>query len=509
MTVHKQAMTEKLSPSGDFLDAALALLGPRGLIRDPDLVEPWLTDWRGRYTGRALALAAPGDTAELSALIKLCAHYRVAVVPQGGNSGMVGGATPDAQGHQLLLSLRRLNQIKAIDVNARQVTCGAGVVLQTLHEEAAKHDLRFALTLGGKGSATVGGLISTNAGGTQVLRHGTMRKQVLGVEAVLADGSIFSALTPLKKDNRGFDLKQLLIGSEGTLGVVAAATLRLLPAIADRVVVWAGTSSLPTARALLLHAEAALGDALEGFEVLPQSCLEAVLELLPDARAPLADAHPWHALIEVVADRAGAAALAGRVEAMLSEAFEAGLVADAAIAANEAQAEAFWLIRESISPAERAQGPAMQHDISVPVERMPDFVATAVPIIEAHWPGTRAIAFGHLGDGNVHFHVIAPPGVDRAVWEAGDGTAISHEVYDLVVAWHGSISAEHGIGQTKRDELARLGDPVALELMRRVKAALDPLGLLNPGKLVPPRTDTLADTPADSGAILAPASANA
>jgi FAD/FMN-containing dehydrogenase len=467
-----------------FLDAAFAILGPRGLIRDHDLIEPWLTDWRGRYTGRTLAMAAPADTAELAALMLLCARHRVAVVPQGGNSGMVGGATPTTQGDELLLSLRRLNRIEQIDVDARQVTCGAGVVLQTLHEAVAQVGLRFPLTLGGKGSATVGGLISTNAGGTQVLRHGAMRALVLGVEAVLADGSVYSALTPLKKDNRGFDLKQLLIGSEGTLGIVTAATLRLVPAIADRVVVWAGVASIQTARALLLHAEAALGDALEGFEVLPQSSLEAVLDLLPDARAPLAEAHPWHALIEVVADRAGASGLSERVEAMLADAFEAGLVSDATIAANETQAEAFWTLRDSVAPAERAQGPAMQHDISVPVARMADFVDMAVPTIEARWPGTRAIAFGHLGDGNVHFHVIAPPGADRAAWEATDGAAISHDVYDLVVAWHGSISAEHGIGQAKRDELVRLGDPVAIAMMRRVKAAMDPAGLLNPGKLI-------------------------
>ena len=490
-----------------FLDQASAILGPRGLIRDHDLIEPWLTDWRGRYTGRALAMAAPADTAELAALIRLCARYRVAVVPQGGNSGMVGGATPAPDGDELLLSLRRLDHIIRLDGHARQVTCGAGVVLQTLHEAAAGADLRFPLTLGGKGSATVGGLIATNAGGTQVLRHGTMRALVLGVEAVLADGSIYSALMPLKKDNRGFDLKQLLIGSEGTLGIITAATLRLVPAIADRVVVWAGVPSLQTARALLLRAEAALGDALEGFEVVPRSGLEAVLELLPDARSPLADDHEWHALIETVADRAGADALPGRVEAMLADAFAAGLLADATIAANDTQAEAFWLLRDSVAPAERARGPAVQHDISVPVERMADFVDMAVPAIEARWPGTHAMAFGHLGDGNVHFHVIAPPGVEREAWEAGDGAAISHAVYDLVVAWHGSISAEHGIGQSKRDELVRLGDPVALDMMRRVKAALDPLGLLNPGKLIGAPDETGAGKTVGNALARAPAKA--
>ncbi len=466
-----------------FLAEAAALLGPRGLTADADLMEPWLTDWRGRFTGKALAMASPATTAEVAALVALCAAHGVPIVPQGGNSSMSGGATPDEGGASLLLSLRRMNAIRALDREGRKATCEAGVVLHTLHEAADEAGLRFPLTLGGKGSATIGGLISTNAGGGQVLRHGSMRAQVLGLEAVLADGSVFSQLTPLKKDNRGFDLKQLMIGSEGTLGIVTAATLRLLPAVADRVVIWAGVASLKAARALLLYCDDAAGAALEQFEVLPQRCLEAVLDYLPDSRAPLAEAHPWHALIEVVADRSSAEGLRERCEAMMAGAFEQGLVADAAIAASESQAEAFWLLRESIAPAERAKGPAVQHDISVPVERMPEFVEAAVPAIEAAWPGTEAVAFGHLGDGNVHFHVLAPAGHDMS-WTMADGNTISHEVNDLVTRWGGSISAEHGIGQLKRDELARLGDPVALDIMRRVKAALDPAGLLNPGKLV-------------------------
>ncbi|HWU04248.1 MAG TPA: FAD-binding oxidoreductase, partial [Novosphingobium sp.] len=321
-----------------FLAAAAALLGPRGLTGDADLMAPWLTDWRGRYTGRALALASPASTVEVSALMRLCVQYGVTVVPQGGNSGMSGGATPDAGGHSLLLSLRRLNTIGPIDADARQVTCGAGVVLQNLHEAAEAQGLRFPLTLGGKGSATVGGLIATNAGGTQVLRHGNMRAQVLGLEAVLASGEVFSALTPLKKDNRGFDQKQLFIGSEGTLGIVTAATLRLLPAVAQRRVVWAGVESIQAARALMLHCEGAVGEALEGFEVVADPSLDAVLDYAPDMRAPLSPRQPWYALIEVVADAAGADTLAERVETMLADAFEAGLLADAVIAASETQA---------------------------------------------------------------------------------------------------------------------------------------------------------------------------
>ena len=471
--------------SRSFAEQAAELLGPRGFTQDSDLVTPWLTDWRGRYTGKALGLASPADTREVAQLVALCAEHGVPIVPQGGNSGMSGGATPDQAGNSIILSLRRMNAIRHIDAQAKQVTCEAGVVLQTLHDEAARHRLRFPLTLGGKGSATIGGLISTNAGGTQVLRHGTMRAQVLGLEAVMADGQILDTLTPLKKDNRGFDLKQLLIGSEGTLGIVTAATLRLLPEIGGRCVIWAGLESLSQARQLLLHCEDMAAEELEGFEVIPSHCLEAVLDHLPDARNPLAGHHAWHALIELVAEAGQVGALQPLAEDMLSSAMEQGLLEDAVIAANETQAEAFWLIRDSISPAERAIGPAMQHDISVPVATMAQFVEHASPLIEERFPGTRAVAFGHLGDGNVHFHVLAPPQAVRGEWEEGQGKEISAFVHDLVTQWDGSISAEHGIGQMKRDELGRLGDPVSLSVMRAIKDALDPRGLLNPGKLVP------------------------
>ncbi|MCP5383711.1 MAG: FAD-binding oxidoreductase [Altererythrobacter sp.] len=468
-----------------FIARAQAMLGPRGFTHDSDIMAPSLTDWRGRYSGKALGLASPASTEEVAQFVSLCAAHRVAIVPQGGNSGMSGGATPDASGEAVVLSLRRLDAIGEIDVDAGKVTCGAGVILQVLHEAAAKERLRFPLTLGGKGSATIGGLISTNAGGTQVLRHGAMRAQVLGIEAVLADGQVFNSLLPLKKDNRGFDLKQMLIGSEGTLGIVTAATLRLLPEIGGRTVVWVGLGSITDARRLLLHCERTVGDRLEGFEVLPRHCLDAVLDHLPDARSPLGGQHEWHALIELVAEQGAADSLDSLAQAMLETPFENGLIEDATIATSETQAEQFWLLRDSISPAERAIGPAMQHDISVPVERMADFVEQAVPQVETRFPGTAALAFGHLGDGNVHFHVLAPPGVLRGVWEEADGKEISMFVHNLVTDWGGSISAEHGIGQMKLAELERLGDPVSLGLMRRVKDALDPLGILNPGKLVP------------------------
>ncbi|MEO0420648.1 MAG: FAD-binding oxidoreductase [Pseudomonadota bacterium] len=481
--------TATLSPTNErnqlFVEAADEVLGSKGFTQDPDLVEPWLTDWRGRYTGRALGLASPANTQEVAELMRLCAQHRVPIVPQGGNSGMAGGATPDDSGDGVILSLRRMNTIRSLDAGAGQVVCEAGVILQTLHEAAGEHALRFPLTLGGKGSATIGGLVSTNAGGTQVLRYGTMRAQVLGIEAVLADGQVFDSLTVLKKDNRGFDLKQLLIGSEGTLGIVTAATLRLLPAPRARVTAWVGLSSVIDARTLLRNADGAMGDALEGFEIAPAHCLESVLAHLPDARSPLDQAHAWNALIECTSPSDDTAALQDRLAEVLAEALERGLIADAVIAANDTQAEQFWALRDSISPAERALGPAMQHDISVPVEKMPEFVLAAIPAIESEFSGVTGTAFGHLGDGNVHFHVIAPNGAVPGEWEEAQGKQVSARVHDLVTQWGGSISAEHGIGQMKVDELGRLGDPVSLSIMRAVKAALDPHGLLNPGKLVP------------------------
>jgi FAD/FMN-containing dehydrogenase len=307
---------------------------------------------------------------------------------------------------------------------------------------------------------------------------------------VLASGEVLDLMTPLKKDNRGFDLKQLLIGSEGTLGIVTAATLRLLPAATGRATAWVGLGGIVEARTLLRRMERALGDALEGFEVVPAHCLDSVLAHQSAARAPLAERHAWNALIECVSSAQDSAALREGLETALAAALEDGLIADAVIAANDTQAEAFGALGVGISAAARALGPAMQHDISVPVEKMPEFILAAVPDVEAGFPGTRAVAFGHLGDGNVHFHVLAPDGAARGVWEESQGKAVSAKVYDLVTAWGGSISAEHGIGQMKVDELARLHDPVALAVMAQVKRALDPDGLLNPGKLLQPPSPT-------------------
>ncbi|MFC4292904.1 FAD-binding oxidoreductase [Sphingorhabdus arenilitoris] len=469
----------------DALDAFRKLLGPKGYSDDPDVLSPWLTDWRGRYTGRAAAMLSPANSAEVSALVKIAAAHKIALVPQGGNSGMVAGATPDETGDAVLLSMRRMDQIIGFNEGERTICCEAGVILQNLHDVAASRGLRFPLTLGGKGSATIGGLISTNAGGTQVLRHGTMRALVNGIEAVLPDGSIYDGLSPLKKDNRGYDLKHLMIGAEGTLGIVTAANLQLVPALIDRCVIWAGVESPQAAHQLLLFMQSKLREQLEGFEILPRRALTAVLKHIDGTRPPLTGNHSWHVLMEIVQDDPAADAPGDIAAEIMAQALQQNLIEDAACSVNETQAEAFWKIRDSVAEAERAEGPALQHDISVPVADMARFITDESPQIEAAFPGTQIVAFGHLGDGNIHFHVKAPKDADPKNWYENNMAAISAAVYDRVTSYKGSISAEHGIGQLKVRELARLADPARLLTLRAIKKAMDPDGIMNPGKLVP------------------------
>lgn len=480
-------MTSQLAdrPEQEHLIAAVRRrLGGEAITTDPERIAPALTDWRGRFHGRSPAMLLPRDTAEVSAMVRLAGEYHVPLVPQGGNTSMVGGATPPADGSAILLSTRRLNRIRSVVADAEVAVAEAGVVLQTLHEAATTAGRRFPLTLGARGSATIGGLVSTNAGGTQVLRWGTMRRLVAGVEAVLPDGSVHDGLTPLRKDNRGYDLNQLLLGAEGTLGIVTAAALRLLPAVVARAVGWVGIAT-PQVGLDLLRQMQRVTPTIESFEIIPGDTLALVIAQVPGARAPLASAHPWHLLIELVASDPAEEDPAALLERLLAVALEAGLAADAVIAANEAQAEAFWRLRDSLSAAERSTGPAVQHDISVPVDAMPAFMRDAATAAEARFPGTHATSFGHLGDGNIHFHVRAPAGADPAHWQGEDGPVISRFVHDMVVAAGGSISAEHGIGQMKLEELDRLGPPARLSAMRAIKRGLDPHNLFNPGKLVP------------------------
>jgi FAD/FMN-containing dehydrogenase len=463
-----------------MIEAVRQRLGEGSVITEPDVLQPWLTDWRGRWTGAAPALVEPRSTEEVAAIVGLAAEHRVALVPQGGNTSMVGGATPAADGGSLLLSLRRMNRLRHLA--ADHAVAEAGVILATLNDAALAQGRRFPLTLGARGSATIGGLAATNAGGTQVLRFGTMRQLVLGVEAVLADGSVHDGLAGLKKDNRGYNLDQLLIGSEGTLGIVTAVSVRLVPAVAARAVAWVGVQT-PQHGLRMLRLLQERTDRIEGFEILPNESLTAVLRHVPGTRAPLEARHDWHVLVEATATSTTEQAPGLSLERLLAEALGEGLIKDAVIAANEAQADAFWRIRDSISEAERACGPAVQHDISVPVDLMPSFMEQAAREVERAFPGTRASGFGHLGDGNIHFHVRAPADAKRE-WVQEEGQAASRLVHDLVTAAGGSISAEHGIGQMKREELARLLPPARLRAMRAIKEALDPLGILNPGKLL-------------------------
>jgi len=457
-------------------------LGSKAVITDPKDIEPWVSDWRGRVHGATPAILAPASTEDVVEIVKLAAEHRVPLVPQGGNTGMVAGATPPADGSALLLSMRRMNKIRSISAEDRLAVAEAGVVLATLHEAANDIGMRFPLTIGSRGSCTIGGLTSTNAGGTQVLKFGMMRSLIAGVEAVLPDGSVHSGLSGLKKDNRGYSLDQLLIGAEGTLGVVTAVARRLVPAVAARAVAWAGVDSPMKALALLRFLEART-TAIEGFELVPADSLQLVLKHIPGTRPPLAGDHPWNVLIEATTDDPAADIIA-EVERLLAAALEAKLISDAVIASNEAQAEAFWRIRDAISEAERAEGQTLAHDISVPVADMPRFIVEASKDVEAKFPGVIASAFGHLGDGNVHFHVRAASHASPD-WYKAEGEKITHMVDDLATAAGGSISAEHGIGQLKRDEFERLAPPGRIHALQAIKHALDPLDIMNPGKLVP------------------------
>jgi len=478
-------MVRPASPA--LLDELESLLGPRGFTRDEEAMAPWLSDWRGRYHGRSAALLSPASAGEVQAIVAGCAREGVALVPQGGNTSMVGGATPEEAGG-LLLSLRRMKAIRSVSVEDNVATVEAGVVLSDLHDAAAEAGRRFPLSLAAKGSATVGGLVSTNAGGTQVLRFGPMRSLVLGLEAVLPDGSLFEGLSPLRKDNRGYDIKQLLIGAEGTLGVVTAASLKLVAAPGSSAVAWVGLASPAAALALLRRLEARLGDSVESFELVPKDALALVLAGIPGTRAPLAGEPLWNVLVESVAPE-GARDAAEALQEALAAALDEGLAEDATVAASEAQAAALWRLRESIAEAERLNGPSVKHDVSVPVSAMPAFIERARAEVEARFDGARVVAFGHLGDGNVHLSVQPPAAAEAEPWLAAQGGAVTRIVHDLVGAAGGSISAEHGIGQMKLAELARTMAPARLAALRAVKRALDPAGIMNPGKLLPPLGD--------------------
>ena len=468
-------------PGATLLERLAAVVGPDHVLTADADVAPFLADWRGRYRGATRAVVRPGATAEVADVVRACAAAGTAIVPQGGNTGLCGGATPDATGHAVVLSLARMNRVRALDAANATITVEAGMPLAAVHEAAAAAGLAFPLSLASEGSCTIGGNLSTNAGGTAVLRYGNARDLTLGVEAVLADGSVFAGLRGLRKDNTGYDLKQLFIGAEGTLGIVTAAVLKLFPAPRTRVTALAAVASVERAVALLSRTQRALADRLTGFELMSAFSLALSRKHHQGAPDPL-PGHPWYVLVQAD-DAAADAPLAARVEAALAAAIDAGAAADAVLAQSGEQAARMWALRENISEAQRREGPNIKHDISLPVSAVPAFMAACDAALARAFPGARLVVFGHLGDGNLHYNLSAPEGIvaDSFMDNAARANRIVH---DLVAHHAGSFSAEHGVGQLKRADLVRYKGDVELRLMRAVKQALDPRGLLNPGKVL-------------------------
>jgi FAD/FMN-containing dehydrogenase len=464
-----------------LLDDLRAAVGPRNVRVDGDL-SAWEVDWRKRWQGRAFAVVRPAATAEVAAVVKACAAHGAAVVPQGGNTGLVGGSVPDASGTQVLLSLTRMNRVRAVDAANLAMTVDAGCVLEAVQQQAAAHGLLFPLSLAAEGSCTIGGNLATNAGGTQVLRYGNARELCLGLEVVTPAGDVWNGLSGLRKDNTGYDLRDLYIGSEGTLGIITAATLKLVPQPAAVMTALAAVPTMDAAVALLQRAQARLSAGLTGFEVMGEFALSLVRRHFPQLAQPLPPA-PWTVLLEQ-SDAEGQAHARRLFEALLESSLEDGLITDAAIAENLAQSHAMWHLRESIPLAQVEEGANIKHDIALPVSRIPAFVADTDAALEQAFPGVRLVDFGHLGDGNLHYNVQAPQGVSADDFLREREAAVNAIVYGAVVAHGGSISAEHGIGQLKRDELAHTKSPVALALMRAIKRALDPDGIMNPGRVL-------------------------
>jgi FAD/FMN-containing dehydrogenase len=467
-----------------FLAELQALLGAEHVLTGGD-ADSYTVDWRGRYRGRALAVARPGSTQAVADVVRLCAGHGVPVVPQGGNTGLCGGATPSADGKALVLSLARLNRVREVDTSNDTITVESGCILQAVQQAAEQAGRLFPLSLAAEGSCTIGGNLSTNAGGTQVLRYGNTRELTLGLEVVTPEGEIWHGLRGLRKDNTGYDLRDLYIGSEGTLGIITAATLKLFPLPVARCTALLAVPDVESGVQLLARARNGFGAALTGFELMAGNCLQAVVRLFPQQRLPFSGESaqsPWFALLEL-SDSESESHARERFETVLGEALEAGLATDAAIAENVSQSRALWHLRESIPLAEAELGKAIKHDVSVPISRIAEFVRTTNALLQERFPGVGHVIFGHLGDGNLHYNVTPAPGQEEAALLALQ-PQVYGVVHDSVHAHGGSISAEHGVGQLKIDELPRYKDPLELALMRRIKRALDPHGIMNPGKVV-------------------------
>ncbi len=463
------------------LAALRAAVGPSQVLHDGDL-SAYERDWRRRWHGKALAVVRPGSTAEVAAVVRACAGLGLSLVPQGGNTGLVGGGVPDESGTQVLLSLQRLNRIRQVDAANLAITAEAGCVLQAVQEAAAAQGLMFPLSLAAEGSCTLGGNLATNAGGTQVLRYGNARALCLGLEVVTADGEVWDGLSGLRKDNTGYDLRDLFIGSEGTLGIITAATMVLTPQPAAITTAMAACASLRDAVSLLQLARARLGAGLTGFEVMARFALDLVARHFATLPAPLPGA-PWTVLLEQ-SDNEGQDQARQRFEALLGDALERGLIQDAVVAESLAQSQGLWHVRESIPLAQAQEGLNIKHDIALPVSAVADFVEQTDAALQAYMAGVRLVNFGHLGDGNLHYNVQAPEGVDGNRFLAEHEPAVNHIVYDAVQRFGGSISAEHGVGQLKRDEIVERKSPVAIGLMKSIKRALDPHGRLNPDRVL-------------------------
>ena len=465
------------APSPAFLDELKAALGPGGWTQDPEVVAPFLTEWRNRWTGDTPILLTPRSTEEVARIVTLCARDGVAITPQGGGTGLVGGQIPFGE---VLLSMKKMRAIRDVTPLDDAMTVEAGLTLLEAQQAATAADRYFPLSLAAEGSATIGGVISTNAGGTQVLRYGMMRDLVLGIEAVMPNAEVFNGLKRLRKDNTGYDLKQLLIGAEGTLGVVTAATLKLFPIMRSRAVAIVGLETAAASIELLARAKAETGGGVEAFELMKRLGMELVLKNIPDTREPLDTTPDWYVLIEIASGTPGGAE--AQMQALLEVAFEEGLITDAAIAQNDAQRAAFWRLREEHSAALKPEGGGWKHDVSVPISRIADFIDEASAAVERFHPGARISVFGHVGDGNLHYDIL--PGVGQGIpafigrWKEG-----SQVVHDVVARYDGSISAEHGLGRLKTDEARRYKSPLEIETMAAIRQALDPRRIMNPAVL--------------------------
>jgi FAD/FMN-containing dehydrogenase len=474
-------MNEQLrcAPSPDLLPRFAAIVGEKYAVTDAATLEPYLIEGRGLYHGRTSMLLRPGSVAEVAAILKLANATKTPLVPQGGNTGLVGGQIP--LDGELLLSLTRLDKIREVDPSSNAMTCEAGVVLQNAQEAAAAADRLFPLTLGAEGSCTIGGNLSTNAGGTGALAYGIARELVLGLEVVLADGRVLNLLSKLKKDNTGYDLRHIFVGAEGTLGVITATVLKIFPRPRAVETAFIGVPSPQAALALLNLAQSQAGGTVTSFELIVRDMIDFAVRHSHGVRDPLGAKHPWYVMLEVSSQHKEG--LRDSVEDLLATAVEQGLVSDATIAANIEQTRAFWHLRHVLPEVQKPEGGSIKHDVSVPVAAVPDFIAEASAAVQKLIPGCRPVPFGHLGDGNIHFNVSQPVGADTAQFLAR-WSEINAAVDKIVLKHHGSFSAEHGIGKLKRKTLAKVKDPVALDLMRGLKRMLDPNGILNPGKVL-------------------------